>query len=169
MVLLTDQECSILSQKINLKSLELKQYQVTQLCSLFTEMMVCVHVDDLFMAGNKEFKELVNNKLMLQFKFSKIEVKKFKYLGCEIQQMTNGDISLNQNDYTQKLSDVIIPEGRRTDMVDEGGKNTIRKAVGELLWISLMTRPDLSFEVNQLSGNITNATIKDMRKLKQIQ
>ena len=130
--------------------------------------LVCVHVDDLFMAGNKEFKELVNNKLMLQFKFSKIEVKKFKYLGCEIQQMTNGDISLNQNDYTQKLSDVIIPEGRRTDMVDEGGKNTIRKAVGELLWISLMTRPDLSFEVNQLSGNITNATIKDMKDARRL-
>ena len=130
--------------------------------------LVCVHVDDLFMAGNKEFKELVNNKLMLQFKFSKIEVKKFKYLGCEIQQMTNGDISLNQNDYTQKLSDVIIPEGRRTDIVDEGGKNTIRKAVGELLWISLMTRPDLSFEVNQLSGNITNATIKDMKDARRL-
>ena len=43
---------------------------------------------------------------------------------------------------------------------------TIRKVVGELLWISLMTRPDLSFEVNRLSGNIMQATIKDLKEAK---
>jgi hypothetical protein len=65
-----------------------------------------------------------------------------------VQKRTNGDISLNQNDYIQKLEDVSIPEGSNSCTVDESGRKAIRKVVGELLWVSLMTRPDLSFEVN---------------------
>ena len=44
----------------------------------------------------------------------------------------------------------------------------IRKVVGELLWVSLMTRPDLSFDVNQLSVNIGNATMKDLKDAKRL-
>jgi hypothetical protein len=37
-----------------------------------------------------------------------------------------------------------------TDMRNVGKKERkeIRRVVGELLWVSLMTRPDLSYEVN---------------------
>ena len=42
--------------------------------------LLCVHVDDLFMAGNDEFKKVIRTQLMMQFKFSKVETKKFKYL-----------------------------------------------------------------------------------------
>jgi hypothetical protein len=45
---------------------------------------------------------------------------------------------------------------------------TIRKVVGELLWVSLMTRPDLSFEVNRLSSNISNASIKELKDAKRL-
>ena len=120
------------------------------------------------MAGNDEFKKVIRTQLMMQFKFSKVEAKKFKYLGCEIQQMENGDINLNQNEYIQKLPDVILPPGRSTDNVNEVERENIRKVVGELLWVSLMTRPDLSFDVNQLSVNIGNATMKDLKDAKRL-
>ena len=55
--------------------------------------IICVHVDDLLMAGNDTFKRLVVTKLMKHFKFSKLEEGKFKYLGCEIEQLPSGDIT----------------------------------------------------------------------------
>ena len=36
------------------------------------------------------------------------------------------------------------------------------------MWVSLMTRPDLSFEVNQPSTNISNATIKDLKDARRL-
>ena len=36
------------------------------------------------------------------------------------------------------------------------------------MWVSLMTRPDLSFEVNQLSTNISNATIRDLKDARRL-
>ena len=137
--------------------------------------LICVHVDDLLMAGNDDFKHIVKTQLMLKFKFSKVEMEKFKYLGCEITQLKNGDIALNQDEYIQSISDVNLPEGWKN--LPPGGKSltigeqerkVIRKVVGELLWVSLMTRPDLSFDVNQLSVNIANATLKDLIEAKRM-
>ena len=128
--------------------------------------LVCSHVDDLLMAGNEKFKTILSDKVLKMFKFSKVEWNKFKYLGCQVEKLQNGDISLNQNDYIKNLEDVDGPSGRNSWKVSENERKTIRKVVGELLWVSLMTRPDLSFEVNRLSGNILDATIRDLKDAK---
>ena len=75
---------------------------------------VCLHVDDLLMAGNNHFERIISNKLMKQFKFSKVEKGKFKYLGCEIEKTSSGDISLNQNEYIQNIKKVLIPAKRNS-------------------------------------------------------
>ena len=128
--------------------------------------LVCSHVDDLLMAGNIRFKKLVSDEILKMFQFSKVERNKFKYLGCEVEKLSNGDISLNQKEYILKLDEVEIPSSRSSSEVNETERRTIRKVVGELLWVSLMTRPDLSFEVNKLSGNILHATIRDLKDAK---
>ena len=52
--------------------------------------------------------------------------------------------------------------------VNEVERKMIRRVVGEVLWVSLMTRPDLSFDVNRLSSNISVATIKDLKDAKRL-
>ena len=128
--------------------------------------IVCSHVDDLFMAGNVNFKSSVVEKLLKLFQFSKVERKKFKYLGCEVEKLNNGDITLN--DYIEKIKEVEIPSGRNSHKVNETERKIIRRVVGELLWVSLMTRPNLSFEVNKLSSDIMNATIKELKDAKRL-
>ena len=125
--------------------------------------LACIHVDDIFMSGNETFKQLVKNKLSTLFQFSKIEERKFKYLGCEIERLGNGDIALNQNKYIESIPDVSVPMKTNSLKANEKEKKVIRSVVGELLWVSLMTRPDLSFDVNKLSSNISNATIKEVK------
>ena len=62
---------------------------------------------------------------------------------------------------------MIVPSGRNSCKVSESERREIR-VVGELLWVTLMTRPDLSFEINQLSTKITNATIKDLKDAQRL-
>ena len=97
-----------------------------------------------------------------------MERKKFKYLGCEVEKLNNGDITLNQNDYIEKIKEVEIPSGKNSHKLNETERKIIRRVVGELLWVSLMTRPDLSFEVNKLSSDIMNATIKELKDAKRL-
>ena len=129
---------------------------------------VCIHVDDLLMAGNSEFESIVVDQLRKHFKFSKIEKKQFKYLGCDIQKLPSGNISLNQNEYIQNIKEVTVPSGRNSCKVNDLERKEIRRVVGELLWVSLMTRPDLSFDINQLSTRITTATIKDLKDAQRL-
>ena len=124
---------------------------------------VCIHVDDLLLCGNSKFESLITEKLMQRFKFSKLEKRKFTYLGCEIEKLKNGDISLNQNEYIRKIREVVVPARSNTCRVSEYEKREIRRVVGELLWVSRMTRPDLAFDVNQLSAKISNATIRELK------
>jgi hypothetical protein len=125
--------------------------------------LVCVHVDDLLLCGNDAFESIIANKLMKYFKFSKLEKEKFTYLGCEIQKLPSGDISLNQNEYIKNIREVIIPTRRKNSNVTEYERKEIRRVVGELLWVSSMTRPDLAFEVNLLSSNISSATVREVK------
>ena len=130
--------------------------------------IVCIHVDDLLMSGNSNFENQIVRKLQQHFKFSKIEKQKFKYLGCEIEKLPSGDISLNQNEYIQNIKDVVVPSKRNNYRVNETEKKEIRRVVGELLWVSLMTRPDLSFDVNQLSTKISSASIRDLKDARRL-
>ena len=132
------------------------------------EGMVCLHVDDLLMVGRPVFKRFILGTITEKFKFSKLESDKFKYLGCELEKLSNGDISLNQTEYLDKIEEVECPSKSNSAPANEMEKKTIRRVVGELLWVSLMTRPDLSFEVNRLSSNITNASIKDLKDAKKL-
>ena len=89
---------------------------------------ICIYVDDLLMCGNRDFEKLIVDKLMKQFKFSKLERGKFSYLECKIERKENGDISLNQNTYIEKIEEITVPI-RSNDYV----RKEIRRVVGELL------------------------------------
>ena len=129
---------------------------------------VCIHFDDLLMSGNSHFETLITTKLLQYFKFSKIEKQKFKYLGCEIEKLASGDISLNQNEYIQNIKEVIVPAKRNSCKVNDAERKEIRRVIGELLWVTQMTRPDLSFDVNHLSTKISDATIRELKDARRL-
>ena len=65
--------------------------------------LVYIHVDDLLLIGNEQFKQLVSEKLFKSFNISKVEFDKFKYLGCAIERKKHGDIILQQNEYIKNI------------------------------------------------------------------
>ena len=44
----------------------------------------------------------------------------------------------------------------------------LRGKIGEILWISLMTRPDLAFDVNVLASEVPKATVETVNKMNRL-
>ena len=44
----------------------------------------------------------------------------------------------------------------------------LRGKIGEILWISLMTRPDLAFDVNIIASEIPKDTVETIRKMNRL-
>ena len=130
--------------------------------------LIVSHVDDWFVAGDEVFEKDVIAKLNKKFKFSKIQKDSFNYLGCKIEMKSDGGIELDQNEYTDALERIGNVEGEDDNELSEKEKKVLRGKIGELLWLSLMTRPDLSFEVNLLSAEVSKATLKTARAIEKL-
>ena len=130
--------------------------------------LVATHVDDLILAGNDIFEKEVTEKLMRILKFSKIEKKSFKYCGCHIVANDDGSVELDQNEYVDALEKIETMEGDPDRKLSEKETKAIRAKVGELLWVSLMTRPDLSYDLNVLSGEVSKATVNTAKELNKL-
>ena len=82
----------------------------------------------------------------------------FRYIGLNIQHEGN-DIFLQQHDYTDELKQVD-----RADI-----KNGIYpEIVGQLHWIATQSRPDLCFDVLDLSTSVQLSEAKTQSKLNKV-
>jgi hypothetical protein len=130
--------------------------------------LIVSHVDDLLLMGDKQFESDIEKKLSKIFIFSKIEEKSFKYCGCQIQIEKDGDIVLDQIGYVDMLTQIERKHGNEDRELTSMEIKELRGKIGEVLWISLMTRPDLAFDINQIASEVPKATvrtIKDMNKI----
>ena len=130
--------------------------------------LITTHVDDLIMAGNETFATEVEDKLQEVFKFSKVEQEAFTYCGCSIVAKEDGTIELDQNDYIDALGQMDRVEGEDSRELSDKEKKEARGKIGALLWISLMTRPDLSFDVNILSSEVSKGSVKTVKEINRV-
>ena len=91
-----------------------------------------------------------------------------EYCGCNICIRENGEIELDQNDYVKKIEFVEKKEGPNDRKLIKNEIKELRGKIGEILWISLMTRPDLAFDVNHLATDVPNATVETVKKLNKL-
>ena len=97
-----------------------------------------------------------------------------KYLGMDIEE-SNGEISFSQDSYIDSSEEIKIEN--KTDksrILNAGEQSLFRTICGQLNWISTQSRPDISFDVCQLSTKLNSATVQDvltankvLRKVKQ--
>ena len=126
--------------------------------------MCLVHVDDFLVGGNPEFDDILEKGLMSKFTFGKVESKKFKYIGLNVEQRDEG-IFIDQNEYIQSLQPIEIEKA-----VDKNAKlpkdkfTEYRALTGQLSWAAENTRPDLCFDVRELSTRNKDASYSDLKK-----
>ena len=134
-----------------------------------------LHVDDFLYAGTECFKQNVIIPLCNKFQVGSQGIDCFKYIGLEIAHHEQF-ISLAQNGYSNTVSEIPINVSRRmhkNDMINTAEEKQLRTLIGQLNWIASQTRPDLSYDVLQLSVKVNKATVetlilanKIVRKLK---
>ena len=161
--------------KLEEKMKELGLHEVHSDGSVFTYVkgdvlhgFVLTNVDDLLMIGNDVFEKEVTEKLQEEFKFSKIEDKEFTYCGCKIAKNEDGSIVLDQNKYIEELVQLARVDGDEDRPLTQFEKKEARGKIGALLWISLITRPDLSFDVNILSSEVAKGTVKTVKEINRV-
>ena len=132
-----------------------------------------IHVDDFIFGGTDEFKQMLNDSILKDFAIGSINISSFKYLGLEVtQDKDEKSISVSQEDY---ISDeiVLIPispkrKCQKTHALNPQEYGQFRSLCGKLLWLSLQTRPDISFEVCQLSNHLSDANVQDIISINKL-
>jgi len=82
----------------------------------------------------------------------------------ELNQKEDGTIIVSQNDYIDKLIPITLDETRTKCAKDEpvNDRREIRRMIGKLYWLAIMSRTEISFTVSDVSSRITTATISDI-------
>ncbi|CAC5365129.1 purA [Mytilus coruscus] len=130
----------------------------------------CCHVDDFLHAGNEEFEKLME-KLRKRFIARKIEEEDFLYIGFMIKQNNEG-IQLYHSMYMEKLDHQHIEPQcafQKLKQLTQEEQKDYRRMVGELNWAVQGSRPDLAFELVDLSTKLKSALVCDLlRAIKNI-
>ena len=110
------------------------------------------------------------------FKIKSEEVAEFQYIGLNIKK-NRDNVKLGQNVYKKRLKCIPVEGGRNLkDRISATKATKIRQLIGQLNWLATQMRPDLSYDVSELSSmskqenfeclKQTNRVVKKAKKRK---
>lgn len=143
-------------------------------------IVLAIHVDDgLIISDSMESIECVLNFLRDQFEIKSMNVGCF--LGLEIEQKSDGSIFVHQTNYAKRVlekfnmencNSVATPSDSNKVLHDfadsEPCKYPYREAVGSLMYLSVATRPDITYAVAIASRYLENPTVVHVNAIKRI-
>ncbi len=133
--------------------------------------LLATHVDDFMHCGVPEFDDIMD-RLRKRFIAGKLEEKSFAYVGFDIEQ-TEDCILLNQQHYMEDLPSKTVNPSRARQKeanLSKDENKLFRSLVGKCNWAARGTRPDLAYEVVDLSTKFNNASVEDLvRVVKLVQ
>ena len=97
-----------------------------------------------------------------------MEMGTFVYCGCRIKVNEDGSIDLDQEEYIANLEKMRKVHGEDERELTEVEKTDARGKIGALLWISLITRPDISFDVNTFSSEVSKGKVKTVKEINRL-
>ena len=122
------------------------------------------HIDDFMHAGSCEFDETVIRPLTKRFIPGKLEELQFTYVGFSVSQNDEG-IVLNQNAY---VDDIVVPSlspnraMQKMKDLELLEQTQLRKLAGKLNWIVQGSRPDMAFELIEISMKFKCGRVEDL-------
>ena len=122
------------------------------------------HIDDFMHCGNESFDETVMKPLTTRFVAGKQESSNFRYIGFEMKQ-TNKEATLDQEKYVNSIESIRIDPGRakeKNSSLTTMEQTQLRSLVGQCNWVAQGTRPDLAYEVVELSSRFKDGHASDL-------
>ena len=123
--------------------------------------LLMMHVDDLLSCGTKLFNEQIISNLRKQFTFGRITNTNFEYTGIRIFQNEKKEIFLDQDSFVEKMEFYNFTHQHYDNILGRKENKFVRRATGQLNWVSSQTRPDLSFDSFLLSTKLNKANYRD--------
>ena len=120
------------------------------------------HVDDFFWSGNNDMKLSVIDPVTAAFQISSESCDNFNFLGLDVNK-NGGVIEVDQSVYIESIPYVTCSDMKeKFRFLTEDEKISLRSAIGQLSWLANQTRPDISYEVCQLSVRYKHAQVLDI-------
>ena len=134
-------------------------YYGGELCGLFL-----MHIDDFLWGGTKIFEQHVINHLKEKFDIGNQSSGTFVYIGLELDQNEQG-ITLKQDKYLGHINPIELHTGRcKDDFANQHECDELRSLIGQLGWMSNNTRPDISYDVLELSCTMKHPKVDNILK-----
>ena len=130
--------------------------------------VIAIHVDDFLWGGNDKFIKEIKPKLHQFFTVGNEEELAFRYLGLNINQV-GSNVILDQKEYIEGLKPIKLPNLDKEERpLTKSERDLLRSKIGQLLWLSNQSRPDVCFDVSRLSVNLNNSTTADICLLNKV-
>lgn len=134
--------------------------------------VICCHIDDFLHAGFDRFESDIIVKLTQHFLAGKVEQQHFTYIGFDINQ-EKSCISVNQKAYADELcheSDAIDVDRSSLKHLQLNSVDQfhLRRLVGKLGWLVQGSRPDMAFDMIDLSTKLKSGTVQDLLHAKKV-
>ena len=125
-----------------------------------------IHVDDFMFCGEKQFESKLEEHVLKSFAVGSKQEGTFTYLGWDIVQGEEKDILISQHEYIMKeLHQIQITpkrKGQKNHALTSDEYRVYKSVIGKIQWLSVQTRPDISFEVCQLSNHLSDPNVQDI-------
>ena len=118
--------------------------------------MTVIHVDGSIYAGTEAFEKQVLNNLQKVFVIGKTAETSFKCIGLNISYHPN-HIEICQKDYADSIKYITISQQRKSEkfhLLNFDEEHILQSVIGQANWLASQTRPDISFDVLNLSCDI---------------
>ena len=135
------------------------------------EGIITVYVDDFLWAGTKKFENCIISNLKELFLIGGFETGSFKYIGLQMNDDGLKGASIHQLDYVDTLQKIPVSPGRsghKSSLLTDAEKTDYRSIVGQLNWVATQTRPDILFDVCDLSSRYKTAVVADLVRVNKV-
>ena len=127
--------------------------------------IICCHVDDFLHAGDESL-ETIMISLRKRFVAGKVEEGNFDYVGFRVMQQPR-EIFLDQSRYVGSINSQTFDTKRmqqKEDKLTAEEQSVYRQVIGKINWAVQGTRPDIAFELIDLSTKLKQATVGDLSR-----
>ena len=133
--------------------------------------LLCLHVDDVLMAGGGDYYRKQKAELLrsLRLKHNKDNV--FTFLKRDIKRDELGDIWVTFGDAVMKIKPVFVPKARRVkpdDPLQPSELRALRSIIGELSWPVHETFPEFCYDVSDLQQRVPEATASTLLRANSV-
>ena len=133
--------------------------------------VLAVHVEDMVFGGTEAFKCEVMDVLQKRFPLKHLKENGGDFLGKNLKQDESGDIYIRQKEYAENIECIHMSKERRRmreSPVTDSERREMRGALGELNWLSVSTRPDLSASCSLLQQRVADARVEDLIEVNKL-